>query len=129
MSYMTFQRKALIKALEQHHDELLSADEIISFIGESMSRSAVYRNLSFLEKQGLIKKTAVNDSNRVLYRYTGSEECRNLLHLECSKCGRTCHLKANATSTLIKDVLQDAEFEIDSSSTVLYGVCSECRKD
>ncbi|MCR4615737.1 MAG: transcriptional repressor [Clostridiales bacterium] len=128
MSYMTLQRKALIDVLEQHRDEPLSADRIITLIGENASRSAVYRNLSALEKQGLIKKTAASGSNKTLYRYVGSDECRDHLHLECSACGKTYHLKVPATNALINDVMQDANFQIDSSSTVLYGICEKCRK-
>lgn len=127
MVYETSQRKALFQVLEQHRDEALCVDQIISLIGESMSRSAVYRNLSSLEKQGLIKKTAASGSNKALYRYTGSKECRDLLHLECSKCGRTYHLKRPATNALIDDVMQDANFRIDTNDTVLYGVCEKCR--
>ncbi len=127
MGYLTCQRKALFEVLEQHRDEALSADQIISLLGESVSRSAVYRNLSSLEKQGLIKKAAVSNPNKVLYRYTGSEECRHHLHLECSKCGKTYHLETPATNALIDGVMQDANFRIDTKDTVLYGVCEKCR--
>ena len=128
MSYMTNQRKALFDILEQHRDETLTADQIITLTGDGASRSAVYRNLSSLEKQGLIKKTASSGSSKVLYRYVGSKECADHLHLECSKCGKTYHLRMPTTSALIDDVMKDANFEVDSSSTVLYGVCENCRK-
>ncbi len=127
VGYVTSQRKALLEVLEQHRDETFCADRIISIMGESMSRSAVYRNLSSLEKQGLIKKATVSSSNKVLYRYTGSKECRDHLHLECSKCGKTYHLKMTATYALIDGVMQDANFRIDTKDTVLYGVCEKCR--
>ena len=129
MSYMTSQRKVLFETLEQHRDETLSAEQIIELIGDNASRSAVYRNLSALEKQGLIKKTTASGSNKALFRYVGSRECKDHLHLECSKCGKTYHLNLPATSALINNVLQDTKFKIDSSSTVLYGVCEKCRKN
>ncbi|MBO4452924.1 MAG: transcriptional repressor [Clostridia bacterium] len=128
MSYMTNQRKALLDLLEHHRDETLSADQIVEKIGESASRSAVYRNLSELEKQGLIKKIASSGSSKALYLYTGSDHCRDHIHLECSKCGRTYHLEAPTTDALIDNVMQDASFQIDRASTVLYGVCETCRK-
>ncbi|MBO4870013.1 MAG: transcriptional repressor [Clostridia bacterium] len=127
MSYMTSQRKALFEALESHRDEALSADQITALLGERASRSAVYRNLSALEAQGLLKKTTASGSSKALYRYTGSEQCRDHLHLECSKCGRTFHLMAPTTDAVIDNVLRDANFSIDRTSTVLYGVCEKCR--
>lgn len=129
MSYVTLQRKALFDILEQHRDEALSVQQLTALLGESVSRSAVYRNLSALEKQGLIKKTASNDSKKLLYRYTGSSECKDHLHLQCFKCGKTYHLKMPATNALINDVMQNANFKVDSSSTVLYGVCEKCRNE
>ena len=128
MAYMTSQRKALYELLEKHHDESLSSDEIIELMGEKASRSAVYRNLAALKKQGLIKETMTGTSSKTVYRYVGSHECINHLHLECSKCGKTYHLDTPATNTLIKDVMQESNFQVDSSSTVLYGICETCRK-
>ncbi len=129
MGYLTNQRKTLYEILEQHRDEALSADQIISLMGENASRSAVYRNLSSLEKQGLIIRTAVSGSNKSLYRYVGAKECKNQLHLECSKCGKTYHLEMPAAKELIDGVMQNADFRIDSSSTVLYGICGKCRNN
>ena len=129
VEYVTSLRKVLFEVLEQHRDEALSADQILLFMGDHASRSAVYRNLSALEKQGLIKKVAVSGSNKAMYRYTGSKECRDHLHLECSKCGKTYHLKMPATNALIDGVMQDANFRIDTKCTVLYGVCEKCRNN
>lgn len=129
MGYLTAQRKALFDVFERHRDETLCADQIISLLGGSASRSAVYRNLSALEKKGLIHKTVLSGSHKTSYRYVGSEACRDHLHLACSRCGKTYHLKMPATNALIDDVLQDANFQVDSSSTVLYGVCEKCRNN
>ncbi len=127
MGYNTKQRKNLIEALEQHRDETLTAEQIVDLVGnDAISKSAVYRNLSSLESQGLVKRIVTNGSNKVYFRYTGSEDCKSHLHLECSKCGKTIHLNKPSTNSLIDAVLHDSDFRVDSSSTVLYGVCGEC---
>ena len=126
---MTSQRKALFDVLELHRDEALSAEQIVELIGGGVSRSAVYRNLSALEKSGLVKKTAAGDSNKALYRYVGSNVCKDHLHLECSKCGKVFHLDELSTGTLIANVLQGSDFMVDSSNTVLHGVCVKCRNE
>ena len=129
MRYQTSQRKVLFSVLEQHRDKALSAEQILTLIGKTASRSAVYRNLAALEKEGLIQRVVSPGSGKTLYRYTGAGECRNHLHLECSLCGKTYHLEAAATDTLVSDVMQGAGFQIDRSSTVLHGVCGKCRKN
>ncbi len=125
---MTSQRKALFDVLELHRDEALSAEQIMELIGDGASRSAVYRNLSALEKNGLVKKTAAGDSNKVLYRYVGSNVCKDHLHLECTKCGKVFHLDAPSTNTLINNIMKGSDFMVDSTDTVLHGVCVKCRK-
>ena len=130
MGYSTKQRKVLIETLERHRDETLSADQIVDLMGEDkISKSAIYRNLSALEEQGCVKRITLPGTKRIFYRYTGSEECRSHLHLECFKCGRTYHMNAPSTNALIENVMQESKFEVDSGSTVLYGVCEKCRKN
>ena len=128
MGYNTKQRKNLIEALEHHRDETLTAEQIVDLVGKDViSKSAVYRNLSSLESQGLVKRIVTSGSTKVFFRYTGSEDCKSHLHLECSKCGKTIHLNKPSTNNLIDAVLQDSDFKVDSSSTVLYGICGECQ--
>ncbi|MCR5689092.1 MAG: transcriptional repressor [Clostridiales bacterium] len=129
MGYSTKQRKILIETLERHRDETLSADQIADLIGEDkISRSAVYRNLSVLEEQGCVNRFTLPGTKRIFFRYTGSEKCRDHLHLECFKCGRTYHMNVPSTNALIENVMRQSKFEVDSGSTVLYGVCEKCRK-
>ncbi len=128
MRYVTTQRKALLDALEERRDEPLSAEQILALIGDGVSRSAVYRNLAELEKRGMVIKATSSGSNKALYKYIGSEECRDHLHLECSNCGRVFHLKLAATNTLIDGVMCDANFRVDRAATVLYGLCEKCRE-
>ncbi len=127
--YATRQRKTLLGYLCAHADESLSAKEIASALeADGVSLSAVYRNLSELEAEGKVSRLSKDGSRNVYYRYTDAEECKKHLHLSCSKCGRTYHMDVSATDTLIKTVEEDSGFNVDSSSTVLYGVCSECIK-
>ena len=128
MTYITKQRKLLLDILEEHCDETLSADQIAGFISDrSVSRSAIYRNLQFLESEGKIKRISVQGNNKIFYRYCDGEECREHIHLSCSGCGRTFHLDVNSTDSLVSSVIKGSDFEIDRQSTVLYGLCKECR--
>ena len=128
--YMTKQRKTLLDFLERHADEELSAKKIEAELADSgVSISAVYRNLSELEKEGKVRRISKSGSREVFYLYTDAHECRESLHLSFKKCGKTYHMNSQCADMLINNLAQNDEFTIDKSDTVLYGVCKACKKN
>lgn len=126
--YMTKQRKALLSFLSLHADEELSARQIEDALsGEGISISAVYRNLSELEKEGKIRRLTKSGNREIFYQYTDCHECKDCLHLSCEKCGKTYHMNMTCANMLIENLAQSDEFTIDKANTVLYGVCKACR--
>jgi Fur family ferric uptake transcriptional regulator len=129
MTYKTKQRQALLQYLEQHTHEELSAGEIAEALAQQdISRSAVYRNLSALEQEGKLRRSARSGSREATYRFSDCAACRACLHLKCTSCGKTFHMDAQGTDALIRSVESAEGFAIDRAETVLYGVCSACRK-
>ncbi len=126
-AYMTQPRKRLITYLHSHADETLSAGQIAQDLPE-ISVSAVYRNLSALEQDGTVRKVAKSGSREVFYQYMKAEECKAHLHLSCKQCGKTFHMDEAETQALLDSVARVDGFTVDRSDTVLYGVCSECKK-
>ena len=124
-AYMTQPRKRLMTYLHDHADETLSAGQIARELPE-ISVSAVYRNLSALEKDGAVQKVAKAGTREVFFRYKKAEECRAHLHLSCKKCGRTFHMDEAETEALVEAVARLDGFTIDRGDTVLYGVCEDC---
>lgn len=128
-TYMTKQRKTLLSYLEAHPDECFTARQIAGELkAAGISLSAVYRNMAELEGEGRIRRVSREGSRQVCYRYTDAHACREHLHLSCSQCGRTYHMDLPATTHLIHTVAEDTDFQVDSASTVLYGVCADCRR-
>ena len=127
--YMTKQRKALLRYLSQHADETVSAKQIEAALsGEGISISAVYRNLSELEREGKIRRVNQSGSREVFYQYTDGAHCRECLHLSCEKCGKTYHMNTEGAQMLVQNLAQSDAFAIDKANTVLYGVCKDCRE-
>ena len=125
--YSTRQRKALLQFLHAHPDESFSARRIAEALEpEGISLSAVYRNLAALETQGMIRRAPKDGSNEVFYRFTQADACRQHLHLSCNQCGKTFHMDVPATDSLAQQVAENAGFQLDRESTVLYGVCDAC---
>lgn len=127
---MTKQRKALLAFLSAHADEELSARQLETALSDvGVSISAVYRNLSDLEKEGKIRRVSKSGVREVLYQYIDSDVCRGFLHLSCEKCGKTYHMNMRGTEMLMNSLEQSDKFFINKANTVLYGVCKDCRKN
>ena len=128
--YVTKQRKALLNFFSNHPDEQISAKETLENIGDdTISLSAIYRNLAALENDGLLKKFIKPGSRDVYYQFTGSEQCVGHLHLSCKKCGHTFHLNSESAGKLENDIRNSDGFTLDKSETVIYGICKDCNKN
>lgn len=125
--YDTRQRDYLISFLNQHPDQLLSARQIAQELcAQQISLSAVYRNLSQLEAEGLIRKSVKAGSRESYYQYVGAEDCHSHLHLSCTRCGKTFHMDAERTAQLTRAMSELDGLDLDILKTVLYGICQNC---
>ena len=78
--YLTRQRKRLLEYLSAHTDEQISARQIAEDLAaDQISISAVYRNISALEEEGLLKRSVREGTREVFYQYIASEECKDSL--------------------------------------------------
>ena len=126
--YMTEQRKLMQALFVQHPHEMFSAKEIEKLLGsKSVSISAIYRNLSELETSGLVRHCVKNGSREAFYQYTGIEDCKEHIHMTCTRCGKTIHMAAEDTEALVRSASKYKDFFIDKTETVLFGLCGACR--
>ncbi len=126
--YMTRQRRLLLDYLRAHPDVPLSAGQIAADMQDGpISASAVYRNLSDLEAEGKVRRLSRSGSREVFFQYMDAADCRNCLHLSCTRCGRSFHMHALGAAQLVRDVARNDQFQIDRSESVLYGICRECQ--
>ena len=127
--YDTRQRDSLLDFLNQHPDQSLSVRQIAQALcARQISLSAVYRNLSQLEAEGLIRKSVKPGSRESYYQFVGAEGCRSHLHLSCTRCGKTFHMDGEHTAQLTRAMCELDGFDLDILKTVLYGVCQDCRR-
>ena len=127
--YDTRQRDYLISFLNQHPDQLLSVRQIAQELcAQQISLSAVYRNLSQLEAEGLIRKSVKAGSRESYYQYVGAEDCHSHLHLSCTRCGKTFHMDAEHTTQLTRAMSELDGFNLDILKTVMYGICQDCHR-
>lgn len=129
MTYKTEQRNLLLNFLKNSPDVCFTAKQITDALkNENISKSAVYRNLSELEKEEKIKRVTKQNSKESFFQFLDTENCRNHIHLSCLKCGKIFHLENSTAQKLISN-LEDAQgFEIDKEKSTLYGICKDCVK-
>ena len=125
--YMTDQRRELLDFFKMHPDVAFSAKEIAEQLPDEISLSAVYRNLSWLEKSGEISRSTKEGCREIFYSYVAAESCHGCLHLTCEKCGQTVHMNSVMSEKMIHALNESDGFFVNQKKTVLYGICSKCR--
>lgn len=128
MTYSTEQRNILLTFLQTNPDTVFSAKQIAqSLADKNISRSAVYRNLAQLETEQKIKRVVKTGSHEAYYQFYDTKDCRNHIHLSCTKCGKIFHMEGNDADRLSQMLDGNEGFELNKSETVIYGLCKECK--
>ncbi len=125
--YSTSQRKKLLELLRENSHSSFSAKEIKEAIGAlGVSKSAIYRNLVLLEKDGLIQKVYLSPKKEATYQYTGSEKCVGFIHLICENCKKSYHFEKDFSDLIVENASQLADFAVNKQKTFIYGLCHSC---
>ena len=85
--YSTKPRALILEILSKAQGHI-SAKEIIEQLknhGQAASSATVYRTLSLLEAQGLVKKMTVG-TGPACYQYMNERACLEHFHLKCTEC-------------------------------------------
>ncbi len=129
-TYKTPGRERLIAFLCAHPDRQFSADEIADRISENspapVGKSSLYRHLSELCADGVLRKYRSDRQSAYVYQYIGESDCSHHFHLKCVNCGRLVHLDCTVSDHLLSHVRTDHHFRIDSGRSILYGLCESC---
>ncbi len=126
-SYLTDQRKILSNFFKNNLHETFSVKQLEKQLGsKGISKSAIYRNLSIMEQEGVLCRVA-NDGNReLLYQYIDPESCCGIIHLICDKCNETHHLNRHISEMIAGLALENFGFKVSKHKAVIYGTCENC---
>lgn len=129
--YRTKQREKILEVLVKNQDRHLDAEQVAEYLkgqGTAVSKATVYRHLDRLVEQNLVRKYIVGDGFCACYQYCGDDIDRHLhYHLKCVRCGELFHVACDFLDTLAAHILREHHFCVDSSKTVLYGLCEHCQ--
>lgn len=129
--YNTKQREKILQFLIENKDLNITADEILkhfSSLGEKIGKATVYRYLSNLEDENIIRKYMLEEKKCYCYQYIEGKKCDEHYHLRCEKCDKIIHLECEEIENIQNHILKEHDFELDKTKTILYGICSKCKK-
>lgn len=125
--YKTEQRKLLISFFEKNIHRTFSAKDLAKALSDKdISISSIYRNLSEMEKEGLLCKSNEKNGSATLYQYLDPKQCLGIIHLKCQFCDATFHLSKHISSLLFAVAKEDFAFQINEPTALLYGKCDSC---
>lgn len=113
----------LRKALEMNSHFVVDTLHVaIENDGYHVSRATVYNTVELLERAGILRKN-VFGQNTATYEV----QTDNHIHLVCKQCGKIREIgNAHIASHVMQ--LNPENFNPDSFSITLYGVCGDCVK-
>ena len=129
--YATEQKKILLDFLRKNAERAFSVDELIIGMkdeyGEGIpGTSTVYRLMTKLVDEGVVKRFVKGHSRRFVYQIVGDEHCRSHLHLKCIGCGKLLHLDERVSDELLDKIRSNSNFSVNEEETVLFGECASC---
>lgn len=124
-SYNTKQRDEIVEFFNKHRGKCFTAKELIKSGEISVGEATVYRTLSRLANQGLLKRYTDGESGAA-YQLNESEECSSHFHLKCEQCGKLIHMDCEFMADMQRHIEGSHGFVVDIGKTVIYGRCAEC---
>ena len=123
MKRMTSLRREVLEIIDK--SELpLSADSIHEMLDEKPNLSSVYRGLSFLEDEGLIRSISFECETR--FYFSSQREPVHFLH--CKKCHKTKPFYECFADSFAKRVAKNRDFTITNHVFYFIGICGDCRR-
>ena len=132
--YSTRQKASLIRFLESHPEEFLTAKEIHEGLvasGEKIGYTTVYRLVNALSEEGKLKKFLTKKGGPIVFEFApGHDEAE--FHVQCKVCRKLFHLHCGEIERTAEELKHPLDAEhgilIDFQNSVFQGICPACRR-
>ncbi len=122
MQRNTSQRRNILEIIRQEgHATLPEIEEKLLASGEKMALSTIYRNLSKLESENIVRKIPIKSGDD-FYEFYEQEKHD---HFICLKCGKIVDIPKKKTN--IKSLEKEGK-SVEEVVTIYYGLCDDCNK-
>lgn len=131
--YKTKNRKQILEFLKKKRDHSVSVWEIkenMEKIGCMVNLSTIYRYIDKLVEEGSVMKYHSEKGKKAAYQYIEPKHnCHGHLHLQCVKCRKIIHVSRCFMEEIRVSMEKYHEFTIQCDSSILYGVCRNCKNE
>ena len=124
-NYNTKQRDEIVEFFSRHRGKCFSAKDIIRSGEIKSGEATVYRTLSKLAENGVLKRFT-DGASGACYQLAESSDCDKHFHLKCEKCGKLIHIDCGFMAEIKQHIESDHNFYVDLGKTVSYGLCDDC---
>ncbi len=133
--YKTKQGEIILDYLKNNSGKHISAQNIKEyFVKEDISvgLTTIYRHLSKLEKEGVIKKYLLDGKDSACFEYVDAENTcatSDCLHLKCEECEKLVHFDCSILKSASEHINEKHDFSLNPLKTVYYGICRDCKEN
>ena len=130
-TYRTRAQEELLTFLKATPGRHHTAAEIKEHFAEQenpIGTATIYRQLERFVREGYVRKYVVGPGECACYTYVEDQQCASHFHCKCEVCGRLIHLDCDELREIRTHLLEDHGFAWDTTKTVFYGICDQCRK-
>ena len=123
---ITHPRIKVLEILDQHEGKHATAEEIYRIFldrGEEIGVATIYRVLTQCEQAGLVKRLQFEGGPAVFE--LRDEDHHD--HIVCVRCGAVSEFHDEIIEERQRAIADNAGFELEDHSMVLYGLCPACR--
>ncbi|MES9870777.1 MAG: ferric iron uptake transcriptional regulator [Sedimenticola sp.] len=124
---VTLPRLKILEMLEENRGRHVSAEDIYRMMldrEEDIGVATIYRVLTQCEQAGLVSRLQFEGGKAVFE----VAEDKHHDHIVCVKCGHVEEFHDETIEARQREIAQEAGFEMDDHSMVLYGLCKACRE-
>ena len=127
-NYNTKKRIYIEEIFKNSPEKVYTSKDIIEFTKAFIGEATVYRTLSKLVEEGIIKRYIAAEKETILYQYNPHNNCENHFHLCCETCGILIHMDCEFLNSMEEHMMKKHNFLINNMKTLIYGECESCRK-
>ena len=121
---VTDTRRKIVKKVFSLHGHFDAAELWEALRDEKVSMATVYRTLDLLEQAGFVRRVSFGEAHAHYEHVLGRDDHG---HLVCRRCGKVIEFSGARIRTLLHEVADRNEFELQEAIVQGFGLCRDCR--